>query len=326
MPDSGYFIHQLDISNYSSLVPLMKDCFGMEVDEGYFKWKYFENPAGHCVGFLAIERKTNTTVAFYGAIPQKYLVDSKEIIIYQACDTMTHTQHRKKSLFPVLAQECYRYLQDQNNFRMISIGGTALTFSVLKLLGWKPVFNFRTYFKPIYFCWFYFLKRYSADSFVAEPEFDAVERVLLSQPQAAKIRSPKDPMHYKWRVNNPRYTYQIVAYSNRNTIKGFVVYYILNNKVFLFDLIGADASAEKALLWYLSKIVVTNKYRGILAFCQENGNQSFRLKRKLFLTNPFNRGPLSVRSPLFVNGYDSEITKFLNPDIWDLSAYDYDAS
>jgi len=57
MSDTGFFIQPLDYSNCSLLIPLMKDCFGMDVSVAYFKWKYFDNPAGPCVGFIAIEKK-----------------------------------------------------------------------------------------------------------------------------------------------------------------------------------------------------------------------------------------------------------------------------
>jgi hypothetical protein len=129
----------------------MKDCFAMDVSPGYFKWKYFDNPAGACVGFMAIEKDTNRAVSFFGAMPQKYLLDGKEIKIFQGCDFMTHSQHRKKSLFPVLAKECCDQLKDQHNFFMISIGGTPRSLPVLKYFGWRILLILKTISNQIYF-------------------------------------------------------------------------------------------------------------------------------------------------------------------------------
>lgn len=326
MPDAGYNIQQLDDVNYPLLVPLMKDCFGMDVSTDYFKWKYLDNPAGRCIGFMAIERKTNTAAAFYGAIPQKYMVNGKETTIYQACDTMTHTKHRKKSLFPILAQECYRYLQDHHNFFMIGIGGTAQSFPVLKHFGWKTLFNFRIYFKLNFLCKLYFLKKYSPEKFVSESSLDPLEKLIADQPPSPEIKSPRNLVHYKWRVRNPNYNYKIVSYRENNSVGGFVVYYIQNNKIFLFDFIFTGAIARRALSWYLSKEVVENNYKGIISFCQEGGFQSRELKKSGFVSNPFKKGPLSERSPFLIYADETTMTKFSDPGKWSVTAYDYDAA
>jgi len=326
MPDAGYSIQRLDDSNYSLLVPLMKDCFAMDVTPGYFKWKYFDNPAGRCIGFLATEKKSNTGAAFYGAMPQKYLVDGKEVTLYQACDTMTHTKHRKKSLYPMLAQECYRFLQNQNTFSMIGIGGSVQSFPVLKHFGWKIIFNFKSYFKPNFFCRFYFLKNYSPEKFVLESSLDPLEKIITGQPPSSEIRSPRNLAHYKWRISNPNYKYQVVSYRKKDTVSGFIVYYILGNKIFLFDFIFIDGAARRALLWYLSKMVVQTNYKGIIAFCQEGGYQSRELKKSGFVSNPFKEGPLSERPPFLIYGDEVTMTKLSRADKWSVTAYDYDAS
>jgi hypothetical protein len=326
MADAGYDIQQLNNVNYPLLVPLMKDCFGMDVSPEYFRWKYFDSPVGQCVGFVAIERKTNTAAAFYGAIPQRYIVEGKETTIYQACDTMTHTKHRKKSLFPILAQECYRYLQDQHNFFLIGIGGTAQSFPVLKHFGWKIIFHFRIYFKLNFLCRFYFLRRYAAAKFVTENSLDTLEKLMTDQTPADKIRSPRNLIHYKWRISNPNYDYKVVSYREKDGVTGFVVYYVQNNKIFLFDFIFTNASARRALQWYLSKTVVKNNYKGIISFCQEGGFQSSQLKKNGFVSNPFNKGPLAEKSPFLIYTDDEKMTKFSDPGKWSVTAYDYDAS
>ncbi len=324
MSKGGYTIRPLERSDCSLLTPLMKDAFGMEVADDYFQWKYFENPLGDCVGFIAIERNTNTAVSFYGAIPQKYIVDGTERVIYQACDTMTHTQHRKKSLYPVLAQECYETLKKNNNFFMIGIGGSEQSFPVLKHFGWRIIFHFRSYFKPSFLCKLS-PRIGSAKDFVEENSLEALKDLIQSSEGACNIKSPGDLAHYKWRISNPNYQYKIVSYRKENVVKGFVVYFIQNNKILLFDFRFSDPSSRKALIGYLSKQVSKNKYKGIVSFCQDGGFQSKLLKKSLFIANPFRKGPLSDRPPFLIFSDNETMEKYADPGKWCITAYDYDA-
>lgn len=325
MSETGFFIQQLDHSNYSLLIPLMKDCFGMDVSDDYFKWKYFDNPAGPCVGFIAIERKTNKGISFYGAMPQKYVVDGKETILYQACDTMTHTQYRKKGLYPILARECYAYLKKQDNFFLIGIGGSAQSFPVLKHFGWRIIFHFRSYFKPRIFCKFYFLKKYATDRFVAEDSLDPLKDLITDRVPSSAIRSPRNLAHYKWRISNPNFHYKIVSYREKNIINGFIVFYVQNNKILLFDFKFADQASQKALSWHLARVVVKGNYKGIVSFCQEGGPQSRQLKKSFFVSNPFKKGPLSEKPPFLIYADETIMTKYADPEKWRITAYDYDA-
>jgi hypothetical protein len=297
----------------------------MDVTSDYFKWKYFDNPAGPCIGFLAIEEDTHQAVAFFGAIPQKYLLDGLEIKAYQGCDLMTHTQHRKKSFFPVLAKECFDYLKDHQNFFLIAIGGSAQSLPVLKYFGWRILFNFRNYFKPAIFCKFHLLKKYPAENFTEENSVDSLEGFFKGQSVTAKISSARNLAHYRWRLSNPVNDYKIVTYKEKNTIKGFVVYFIQKDKILLFDFVFKNTIAQKALIWYLSRIVSRNNYKGIVSFCQEDSFQSRQLKKSFFVSNPFKKGPLSETPPFLIYSEEETMEKYSDPGKWSVTAYDYDA-
>ncbi|MBA2726658.1 MAG: hypothetical protein H0U49_00595 [Parachlamydiaceae bacterium] len=43
-------------------------------------------------------------------IPEEYVIDSKKRTIYQACEAMTHSNHRRKGLFEMLVNKCNDYL------------------------------------------------------------------------------------------------------------------------------------------------------------------------------------------------------------------------
>src|SRR4051812_15245250 len=106
---SDYSIRKLEPSEFHLLIPLMKDCFGLSVDIDYFRWKFLDNPAGSFIGFVA-ETDSGEVAAYYGVIPEQYVIKGVQRLIYQSCDTMTHSSHRRKGLFQKLATYCYDYL------------------------------------------------------------------------------------------------------------------------------------------------------------------------------------------------------------------------
>jgi hypothetical protein len=170
-----------------------------------------------------------------------------------------------------------------------------------------------------------FFKKYPSNSFVAESSIDLIKELITEQPRLSKIKSPRSPQHYKWRISNPNYNYKIVSYKKADAKKGFVVYFVQNNKILLFDFVFKDTDSKKALLWYLSKEVVKNKYKGIVSFCQEDSFESQQLKKSFFISNPFKKGPLSDKPPFLIYSDEEIMEKFSSPDKWALTAYDYDA-
>ena len=139
-----YTIHRLEKDNFDCLIPLMQDCFGMEVDIHYFKWKYIDNPDGFVRGYFA-QSSSDEIAAYYGVIPQMISYFGKDKLIYQSCDTMTHSKHRRKGLFQLLAKHCYGELEKENNLFVIGFGGSESTPGFLKF-GWKHLFNCKNYF------------------------------------------------------------------------------------------------------------------------------------------------------------------------------------
>ncbi len=247
----------------------MKDCFNMDVSPDYFKWKYFENPAGKCVGFLALESGTGVAISFYGAIPQRYVSKDTEMIIYQQCDTMTHSGHRKKSLFPVLLRETINYLRDNNRFYLMGIGGVKESFPVLAYFGFKIFSRFRLYFRPRLLCVLSHLKKYTLNNFTTEGTPEAIHQLVARRAGTDAVHSPKDPAQYSWRLRNPNYHYTIISYKENDMATGFVVYLLQNKKIFLIDYVFTNSTSRKALFWYLSKQVLENHYKGNVDVCQE---------------------------------------------------------
>ncbi len=322
MPD--YRVKRIGAEDFSILIPLMKDCFGMDVNINYFHWKYIDNPAGHFIGFIAIHPDTNEIGAYYGVVPQKFIINGEERTIYQSCDTMTHSGHRRLGLFKMLALECFRYLKEENKFFIIGFGGAQSTPGFLKF-GWRQLFNFRYYFKPRLFCQPARLRSFPAACFREETDANALTPLLTKIIQAKAIHSQRNAVHIKWRTKNPNYTYRLTTYSLNNNIEGYVIYYIQKGKMILFDFFFITKKSEKALLWYLSKEILKNNYQGIITFCQEDGRQSTLLQGNGFIKNPFKKGPLSEQTPFIFFASEEEMNAHSDFSGWEITGYDHDA-
>ena len=98
----NYSIKKIEKDNFHLLIPLMKDSFGMDVNVDYFIWKYLKNPSGDFIGFVA-EDEFGEIGAYYGVIPEMFWVHGEKKTIFQSCDTMTHSNHRRRGLFKMLA-------------------------------------------------------------------------------------------------------------------------------------------------------------------------------------------------------------------------------
>lgn len=320
---SDYKIEKLDSSRFDVLIPLMNDCFGMNANIDYFKWKFIDNPAGHFVGFIARDGKTNEVAAYYGAIPEDYVIDGEKRKIYQSCDTMTHSRHRRKGLFQKLAVGCYEHLRDNDELFIIGFGGEQSTPGLLKF-GWKRAFDFHYLFIPKILCRSVFPSKYKESDFqtgVAVAHFEH----LIEKNNSARVYSLRDADNFAWRHANPLIKYEVSTFKRDEKIEGYLSFYVRNDKIFVFDFAFSTETSRKALIENLKKRTVAANLSGIVAFCQENGLASRELKRAGFLSNPFGRGPGSQKTPFMFYADDETMREFAAGDCWSVKSFDHDS-
>lgn len=320
----NYTIHRLEQKDFDCLIPLMQDCFGMEVDISYFKWKYIDNPDGFVRGYYA--KSTNHDIAaYYGVIPQtiNYFGESK--LIYQSCDTMTHSKHRRKGLFQLLAKYCYSELKNENQLFVIGFGGNESTPGFLKF-GWKHLFNCKNQFYPAFFKNFIpDNKRYPIAE-CAIDDLDTIKHLIVSD-SINKIQTKCTIEKYTWRLKNPLHPYKIFILSTIDQKPtSFIVYYVENNIIQLIDYHFDTISEGKQLIKnILTKENTTQSIKGVLAFSQENGAWSRSLKNIGFISNPFSKGPLSYTTPFISYSTASEYKKINSSLHWNISPIDHDS-
>ena len=320
---SEYSINKLDPENFQVLLPLMKDCFGMDVNIDYFKWKFLENPAGPFIGFTAVCNKTDEVVAYFGFIPESYKMDGIDKIIFQAHDLMTHSNHRRKGLFKKVNDACLNYIEENHELFVFAFGGAHSTPGFLKW-GWKNPVMFHYLFYPKLFCHFSSWKKLKKDCFLEIDDLMQLEH-LIGHNNNGKIHSNRSIEHAAWRYRNPLNSYRVIAYKNDGVIQGYVCYYLQNNKIYLFDHVFTNESSKNALLFYLKKQVVTQKLKGIVLFCKNGGKVNSMFRKSGFINNPFNFGPLNTKTPIIFNAKSPDLQKYASAEDWTIDSYDHDS-
>ncbi len=322
--DFAYDLKRIGSDDFEVLIPLMKDCFGMDVDIDYFRWKYTENPAGSFVGFIAVDKFTGAVGGYYGVIPQFFELNGEKKTIFQSCDTMTHSEHRRRGLFRKLAMRCYQELKNENKLFIIGFGGGQSTPGFLKF-GWRQLFNYRYYFRPSQLCQFSKGSESIKDEIVLTKALKAIEKGLdVSRGKIkAKAHAIRTEEQIKWRLSNPYHKY--LALRTKADDKSYIIFYVDKDKLVVFDVYLAKIESGRKMMKFLSREVVKKGFKGIISFCMEGSEDAANLKKLGFITNPFNFGPLSERVPFILYGSEEVMDQYMSPEDWHVTTYDHDS-
>lgn len=285
----------------------MKDCFGMSVNLDYFLWKFSKNPAGFVEGFYAVSEQ-GEIAAYYGAIPEQYSINGCQTIIYQSCDTMTHSKHRRKGLFQKLATHCYNYLKENDKLFVIGFGGTQSAPGLVKF-GWTHLFDIKYYFRTKYQVSFRNLFQKNSNVIKDQIYVRKIENLIdivrlndiLEKPSIYKII---DKTVLEWKLSNPLYDFIIEGiYDINNNLLAYIIYFIQNNKVFIYDF-GYDGSCDnsirRSIFAIIDKVVLTQKLKGCITFSQSKIVFSDELQKNGYISNNFKLGPLCEKIPFMI--------------------------
>jgi Acetyltransferase (GNAT) domain len=318
--NSEYSIVKLTEDKFDILIPLMKDCFGLDLNIKYFEWKFKNNPAGFVEGYYALH-SSGEVAAYYGVIPENYYINGEKTLIYQSCDTMTHSNHRRKGLFQKLANHCYDDLRSNDKLFVIGFGGGQSTPGFIKF-GWLEIFKIRYYFYPRAFKFFQRLKHNFVD---AIDNYEEIEHLTILSNSNSIIHSNKSSKIYKWRCSNPLHEYKTVAVKgDNNAYSSYLTYYEENDKIVLFDFFISDKNSGSHLFNFI-KSKLTSMHKGIISFVQENSKWSNTLKGFSFIANPFNKGPLHEKVPFIFLASNDKMNLFKDEKKWQINSFDHDA-
>jgi hypothetical protein len=315
---ADYVVEPLSAETFAELAPLMQDAFGDTVESAFFNWKYLDNPAGPAIGNIARAGPGGEVAAFYGMIPEIYRWGSEVHRIYQSCDTMTHSRHRRRGLFRLLALETYQTAKAvYPHFFAYGFGGPTSTPGFLKM-DWRIEFEISHLFRPFPLtmlpAWRGSVGKVRS---LAAPTDELVEMIRASAAgQSNSIE--KSEAFIRWRLGNPLRRYEYLV----DDAGAYAIYYRAGGIQVLFDFWEREPGVGTAVWNALRRASLSPRTKGILTFAQRGTALEQRLKRYGFVRNPFNRGPGAGTIPFITFG---ECPGGWRAENWSITPFDHDS-
>lgn len=293
-------------------IPLLPDlyraCFGAQVTEEFFHWKYLRNPYGRVVAWKATE--SGRIVAFYGLLPDEFSRGSETQVVFQSMDTMTHPDFQRRGLFLATAEATFREAQAQHEaLRLFGIPGSRSLPGFLKL-GWTHAHDFQLCFQ------------HASLLGIGAP---AMREVAAGSPELINYFQDRirptgvmertlDSGRFDWLVaRHPLYKFEVLA-RREEPLRGFVVSREMSPGRRLVQLIDArDPSARPELAVDLLRGLAA-RHRAAWIYAWEPMEPGLRqaFRRAGMIVNPLPRGPFSHRVPLILHARGETPGSWLN--------------
>ena len=145
MKKQNYRIERLSNDNIHDLIPLFLATFNKKISPEFITQKFntcFTNFSN--IGFIAY-CSNNQAIAFYGVLPCYANINGKKMLVAQSGDTMTHPKHRRSKLFVQLAEQTFKYCEE-NGFNAIFGFPNIYSFAgFIKKLKWKHFDDYHSF-------------------------------------------------------------------------------------------------------------------------------------------------------------------------------------
>jgi len=299
--------------NLTRFSEMAEACLGLKTSDEYFRWKYLDNPAGEVVAFEALH--AGRPAAFYGVIPELYLVNKQIAKVYQSMDTMTHPDYQKRGLFTKLANMTYNYLvEKEGGVNLVGIPGSNSLYGFVNKLQWKKIQEFRYFFA--HKTWFQarsLLHKKRDLTLVRAAQMSPALRQYFDQrePSSSAITNLLSADFFNWRVfQNPYKGFNVVTFEDNKSIVGVAAYALDEKKRGLIHLL--DFRKQSFFAEYTASAIA-------LLF-RETGSQYLYtwepLNKKIhqaysncgFIKNPIDGGPFSYRVPFIVRAQGESLS------------------
>lgn len=233
------------------LSSLFKEVFGTEIDERYWDWKYFKNPAGEHMMYVAVEPASGRIVGEIGAIPVRVYINGRAVEANQVVDIVILPEYQKRGPFFQLEKLSREEIINRNMplSYAVSIKRTyKISTKMLKFKGVYPINKMVKVLDPSPFLrkkigflgsiiggvWKtalrmgYYLKRSSlSEGYIIEEvdEFDKrFDEFWKNESKNYGIIIARNSRYLNWRyLQNPLFNYKIFVILSEKNIKGFVV-------------------------------------------------------------------------------------------------------
>jgi hypothetical protein len=322
----NYTFKVLSVEDLESLNELFKSAFSIAPNEDLFKWKYFSNPAGNAI--LAGAFHHEKLVCSGAMVPEKMNVFGQERIIYKCTDLMTHPLHQRKGLSKKLNELLIERTGEMNTPFSYTLCSKISTKSFLRN-NWHYIGEVTNFFKP-----YPLLKInsfFNKKKFEKLKGYDGIDDHLDNytfQADSSGISVNKNPSYLKWRISHPNFTYRLICHYNiRNEVDGYLIYSISSNQLMNIIDVGScvpDKSIIDELLSFAEHTCLKESYRGVVIMAINKTPFYDLIKKKNYLRNPLNKGPLKTILDFNIFQYDKNIEKITEPGIWNINGLSYD--
>ncbi len=135
-----YTFIRVTAAHYPLLTELYADAFGSRLTVEDIRRRYDTLALGcEHIAFIAIHTSSLVPAAYYGVFPHLVFRENEKLLVAQSGDTMTHSAHRKKGLFVILARLTYAECEKKGIRYIYGFPNDNSLPGFLKHLQWKEV-------------------------------------------------------------------------------------------------------------------------------------------------------------------------------------------
>lgn len=298
-------LRKLEYGDLPYLPEIYNSCFNTSLDESYFNWKYYKNPCGEIIAFIAFDPINNALGSFYGVIPESYMINGKQETIYQSMDTMTHPNYRNRGLFVKLAKLTYEYVyQHVKTPLLLGIPGTSSFHGFVNKLDWANNFNSKYLFSNtrVLNILGVFKKRYHITLTSVFNNLNNIDSLFYLQ-YKHEISKLITPNILKWKVvENPITKYDILTANIKGKQIALIIITEEDNKIKIQLLKYDEPNSSKYHLDIMKELLVLKSKKIIYTWNSPHAEDNKLYLKTWFLYNPFKKGPFSYRIPFITLG------------------------
>jgi len=245
--------------------------------------------------------------AFYGLIPEFYLINGEKVKVYQSMDTMTHPRYQKRGLFTHLANMTHDHVvEKEDGINLVGIPGSNSLPGFVNKLNWKHIHDFSYFF--VSRTWFAARNVFARK---AQPRWEPAAEMGTELAQYFERREVSDkPISnlvsadfFDWRVfQNPYKQFHVLEAKDGNSIDGVCVYTLDEKRrcfVHWLDFATPEAFVSNTAS-LIAHLFSENGSDFVYTWKPLNENIRHAFASCGFMTNPLKRGPFTYRVPLIV--------------------------
>ncbi len=309
-----------DNSRFSEL---FRKCFRNDKSADYFKWKYFDNPAGNIVGYEVVAK--GKTVGSFGVTPEYYYLNGEKTKVFLCAEAMVAPRFWGKKLFEQMVIKVQADALSEENTFIIGFPNKLSYVEMTNNLGWQTLekdcqysFVLRQYFQIRH----PFLSNSKLKiSNLTKIDGELKNYLKLSAP-TAKISKIFDADVFQWKIfNSQNHEYKVIGITNDNELLGICVYRRDTEKTCEISYLHflEAKNYKKYLPLFIKHIFAESPIRYIHTWKSSKGVLADAYKVAGFMTNIFSKGPFRDTFPIIVYGKEInsavDMTDFDNYEI-----------